>query len=170
MMNTHRLGFYHTFLACKNEQALNEQVEWEGIHVSYEDTPILGLEVFIEYRLFDKDTHKEILFHDEEYMPLHHYVDVAITQDGLVVKPNDTLLKLDGYTLEYQPAEYYTVVSDTHTFESGPYEGLTVQIPTPKTIDKKTFDAIISDHLASFLNADKEPGQSMAYNRVEVKG
>lgn len=165
MMKTHRLGFYHTFLASKNEQD-----EWEGVQVLHDDTPILGLEVFVEYSVFDNKTNKEILFDDEEYMPLHHYIDVAITNDGLVFSPNENSLDLDGYTLNYKPTEYYTVINDEYTFTAGPYEGLTVQMPTSKDIDKETFDAIVSDHLACFLNADKEQGQSMAYNRVEVKG
>lgn len=170
MTKAHRLGFYHTFLATKSEPTINEHDEWEGVQVYHDDTPIFGLEVFVEYRLFDEHTHKEILFDDEEYLPLHHYIDVAITRAGLVFSPNETLLDLDGYTLDYKPTEYYTVVNDAHTFTSGPYAGMTVQMPKPKMIDRKTFDAIVSDHLACFLNADKEPGQSMAYNRVEVKG
>lgn len=173
MTNAHRLGFYHTFLANKNDESSNkenEQDNWEGLQVAHHDTPILGLEVFVEYQLRNSETNEEMLFTDDEYMPLHHYIDVSITNEGLVFSPNDDVLRLNGYTLDYKPAEYYTVVKDAYTFESGPYEGLTVQMPTPHTIDKETFDSIVSQHLDCFLNADNDTGQTMAYNRVTVKG
>lgn len=166
-MNTeHRLGFYHTFLA--NEEIPAE--EWKGIRVRGIDEPVFGIEVFVEYRLFNLKTNDEVLFNETEYMPFNWYMQVEVNEDGIVFHPNETLLHVLGYRLEYYVSEYYMIVNGEYTFTAGPHEGLTIEIPEPKSITSAQFYNILFEHLDLFINTENEPSQSTAYKRVEAKG
>lgn len=166
-MNTpHRLGFYHTFLA--NEEIPSE--EWQGIRVSGIDEPVFGIEVFVEYRLFNLKTNDEVLFNDTEYMPFNRYMQVEVNEDGIVFHPNETLLHELGYRVEYHVSEYYTIVNGEYTFTAGPHEGLTIEMSEPKPITSAQFHDILFEHLDLFINTENNPSQSTAYKRVEVKG
>lgn len=166
-MNTqHRLGFYHTFLA--NGEIPAE--EWQGISVRGIDVPVFGIEVFVEYRLFNLKTNDEVLFNEKEYMPFNKYMQVEVNEDGIVFHPNETLLQVSGYRLEYRVSEYYMIVKGEYTFSAGPHEGLTIEIPEPKPITSAQFHDILFEHLDLFINTENDTSQSTAYKRVEAKG
>lgn len=166
-MNTqHRLGFYHTFLA--NEEFPAE--ECQGISVSGIDVPVFGIEVFVEYRLFNLKTNDEVLFNEREYLPFNRYVQVEVNADGIVFRPNETLLQVSGFRLEYHVSEYYMIVNGEYTFTAGPHKGLAIAIPEPKPITSDQFHDILFEHLDLFINTENDTSRSIAYKRVEAKG
>lgn len=166
MNKQHRLGFYHTFLA--NEEIPAE--EWQGISVRGIDVPVFGIEVFVECRLFNLKTNDEVLFNEEEYMPFNWYMQVEVNKDGIVFHPNETLLHVLGYQLEYRVSEYYMIVNGEYTFTAGPHEGLTIEMLEPKPITSAQFHNILFEHLDLFINTKNDTSQSTAYKRVEAKG
>lgn len=165
MRKQHRIGFYHTFLATEN----TEGIDGPGIYVKSTDEPVFGLEIFVEYQLFDKETNEEVLFDDEDYMPLHWYAKPTVTKDGIELIINTALLDASGFTMRYRITEHYMIVNGDYTFSAGPHKGLTVEMPIPKPITPCAFDTILFEHLTSFLHIDSEPAQSSAFKRVAIK-